>query len=417
MSCANISQPDGIGPRAAPETAFRRLRIMAMLAALMGFGSISTDLYLPAMPAMGAELGGGHGALELTVSTFLVGFSLGQLLWGPVSDRFGRRLPVAVGMALFMIGSAGCALSVSVMQVIGWRVVQAVGASAGVVLSRAMVRDLFAGNQAAKKLSTLITVMAVAPLIGPLIGGQILTFGSWRLIFALLVLIGAATLGALFTVPETMAREARDSHAIRHAISRYVTLLGDRRILASAGIGGFFYAGIYAYVAASPAAYITYYHVPRQLYGLLFGSAIVGIMLANVANARLVHRLGLVRLLRVGAALAAGFGIWTALAGFTGLGGLAGLAVPLVAFVAMNGLIVANSLAGVLDAFPERAGAVSALVGSLQYGSGIVGSALVAAMADGTPGPLGLTMALSGLGCLACTLLLPRRNSNEQGAN
>lgn len=380
---------------------------MALLATLMAFGSISTDLYLPAMPAMAVSLGSGPGALEFTISAYLIGFSLGQLVWGPISDSIGRRLPIAIGIGLFIVGSAGCALSGSVTEVIAWRLVQAVGASAGVVLSRAMVRDLFAGERAAQMLSTLITIMAVAPLVGPLVGGQILTFGSWELIFWTLVGIGALTLAALFTVPETLAPERRDSDAVRHAVSRYVTLLRDRRILAAAGVGGFFYAGAYAYIAGSPEAYINFYHVPPQLYGLLFGSAILAIMAMNMLNTRLVSRFGTDRLLFAGAAMAAMTGALSALVGYTGFGGLASLAISLILFSAMNGLIVANSLAGALNAFPGRSGAVSALVGALQYGGGILGSALVGLLADGTPGQLGLVMALAGIACFACTGLLP----------
>lgn len=389
------------------------LRLMAVLATLMGFGSISTDLYLPAMPSMATDLGGGHGALELTIATYLVGFSLGQLVWGPISDSWGRRLPVAVGIVLFMLGSAGCALSGTVDQVIAWRVVQAIGASAGVVLSRAMVRDLFEGKTAAQRLSTLITVMAVAPLIGPFVGGQILAAGSWRLIFALLVAIGAATLAALFTVPETLPPQQRDAAALSQSFSRYAVLLREPRVLAAAGIGGAFYAGVYAYIAASPAAFITYYHVSPQLYGVLFGSAIAAIMAANQLNTRLLNHFGMDRLLRWGAVLTAVFGSLAAINGYTNFGGLVGLALPLIAFSAMNGLIVANSLAGVLNAFPNRAGAVSALVGALQYGGGILGSSLVGLMSDGTPAPLGFMMAISGLVCAAFTPLLPRSERSK----
>ncbi|MBB4839223.1 DHA1 family bicyclomycin/chloramphenicol resistance-like MFS transporter [Sphingomonas kyeonggiensis] len=403
-----VTSPSITLPSEAASTARNPLRILAVLATLMAFGSISTDLYLPAMPAMAIDLHSGPGALELTVSTYLVGFSLGQLFWGAVSDQIGRRIPVAIGIALFMIGSAGCALSSSVPEVIAWRLVQATGASAGVVLSRAMVRDLFAGDRAAQMLSTLITIMAVAPLVGPLIGGQLLSIGSWHLIFWLLVGIGAITMAALFTVPETLASERRDANAVRHALSRYVALLGDRRILAAAGVGGFFYAGAFAYIAGSPDAYIRVHHVSPQLYGLLFGLAILAIMLMNMLNARLVPRIGMDRLIRSGAVIAAIAGLASAVAGYTGFGGLAGLALPLILFSGMNGLIVANSIAGALDAFPERAGAASALIGAFQYGGGILGSALVSLLADGTPGPLGLVMALTGAACLLCTWLLPR---------
>ncbi|WP_245279255.1 MFS transporter [Xanthobacter sp. 91] len=142
-------------------------RVLAVLSGLMGFASISTDLYLPAMPEMGRALGTSAGTIEFTVSGYLIGFALGQLFWGPVSDRYGRRLPVAVGLVLFVIGSAGCALSYDAGTMIFWRMVQAIGASAGVVLSRAMVRDLYEGPRAAQMMSSLMTVMAIAPLRAP----------------------------------------------------------------------------------------------------------------------------------------------------------------------------------------------------------------------------------------------------------
>ena len=138
-------------------------RVLAILSLLMGFGPLATDLYLPALPTMGRALGADAGTMELTVSGYLIGFSLGQLLWGPIGDRYGRRAPIAVGILLFVIGSAGCALATGPWEMIGWRVIQAAGSCAGVVLARAMVRDLYAGDRAAQMLSTLITVMAIAP--------------------------------------------------------------------------------------------------------------------------------------------------------------------------------------------------------------------------------------------------------------
>jgi MFS transporter, DHA1 family, multidrug resistance protein len=361
------------------------LWIMAILSTLMGFGSISTDLYLPALPMMARALGTGAGQVELTISGYLIGFSLGQLLWGPIGDRYGRRLPVAVGLLLFSLGAAGCALSSTAWEMIGWRVVQAVGASAGVVLARAMVRDLYPGARAAQMLSTLITIMAVAPLLGPLAGGQILALGSWRAIFWLLVAVGLATCAALFTLPETLPAEGRTREPLGRVFTGYGALLRDRAVLAYAAAGGLFYLGIYAYIAGTPFAYISYYGVPAGLYGLLFGASIAGIMATNLLNARLAVRLGSDRLLGLGAGVAALGGCAAAVAGMTGWGGLFGLVVPLLLYCAASGLIVANSIAGALAHQAARAGSVSALVSAMQYGVGIVGSALVGAFADGTP--------------------------------
>lgn len=387
--------------------------VLAVLSMLMGFASISTDLYLPAMPAMGRSLGADTGMVELTISGYLIGFSLGQLLWGPISDRYGRRLSVAIGLVLFMIGSAGCALSESAQVMIGWRIVQALGACASVALSRAMVRDLYEGSRAAQMLSTLITVMAIAPLIGPLVGGQIVAFAGWRAIFWVLIGIGFVTLAALFTIPETLPIERRNRESLGRAMIRYGELLRYRRLLGYAGTGGFLYAGMFAYIAGTPFAYISYYHVPAQRYGLLFGLAIVGIMVVNILNSRLVLRFSYDKILLVGTIIAALAAVATALAAGTGWGGLWGLAVPLFVFASTTGLIVANSITGALADFPERAGTVSALTGAVQYGSGIVGSALVAAFADGTPWPMGWVIAITGICCLLSMLLLmPDRTGN-----
>lgn len=392
------------------------VHILAVLSLLMGFASISTDLYLPAMPEMGRSLHASAGMIEWTISGYLIGFSLGQLLWGPISDRHGRRISVAIGLVLFVIGSAGCALAQSALMMIGWRMVQALGACASVALSRAMVRDIYEGNRAAQMLSTLITVMAIAPLIGPLAGGQIVAFAGWRAVFWTLVGIGIITFAALFTIPETLPPERRGHGSIRRALTGYTALLRNRRLLGYSGAGGFLYGGMYAYVAGTPFAYITYYHVPAQSYGLLFGLGIIGIMTANLLNTRLIPRFGYDRILLAGTVFTAFSAMAAAIAARTGWGGLWGLVVPLFLFASTTGFVVANSITGALADFPERAGAVSALIGAIQYGSGIVGSGLVGAFADGTPWPMGWVIGVAGIGSLlSMSLLIPQRVYKMRG--
>lgn len=380
--------------------------MLAVLATLMAFASVSTDLYLPAMPEIARVLGADAGAIELTVSGYLIGFSLGQLLWGPIGDRHGRRLPVAIGIVLFAIGSAGCALSDSAGMIVVWRVVQAVGACAGVVLARAMVRDLCAGDQAARVLSTLMTAMVIAPLLGPFLGAQVLALGGWRAIFWVLVGIGVLTFVALFTVPETLPADQRSPETLRRAFIRYGALARDRRLVGFAGAIGFYYGGVFAYIAGTPFAYIAYHQVPPHLYGFLFGAGVVGIMGINTVTGRLVGRITGVRLLVHGTLTAAISGIAVAVAAWTGWGGVWGLAVPLFLFISVTGLVVSNTVAGAMAGYPDRAGAVSALIGSAQYGGGIIGSALVGACADETPWPMGWVVALAGVGSLLCTRLI-----------
>ena len=407
---ANMTKNTGASALATPSW-----QLLAVLSLLMGFASISTDLYLPAMPEMSRSLHSNAGMVAFTISGYLIGFSLGQLLWGPISDRYGRRPSVAIGLVLFVIGSAGCALSGNVLTIIGWRILQAVGACASVALSRAMVRDLYEGNRAAQMLSTLIAVMAIAPLVGPLIGGQILALAGWRAIFWTLVGIGLVTLMALFTIPETLPSARRNQESLSRALVRYGLLLRNRRLMGYAGTGGFLYAGVFAYVAGTPFAYITYYHVPAQLYGLLFGLGTIGIMAANIFNSRLVSKFGYDRMLLIGTMMSALSAMLVAGAARTEWGGLWGLVVPLFVFVSTTGLVVANSITGALADFPEQAGAVSALIGALQYGSGIAGSAMVGAFADGTLWPMGWVIAVAGIGSLLSMRLLTSVPSGKTG--
>lgn len=381
---------------------------LTILSLLMAFASISTDIYLPAMPTMASSLHASAGSVELTVSGYLVGFCLGQLFWGPLSDRLGRRLPIAIGMVLFIAGSAGCAMSRNVEAMVAWRALQAVGACASVTLARAIVRDLYAGSQAARMMSTLMIVTAIAPLLGPTAGGLILRVAPWRDIFWLLVAVGVITLALLYTLPETLPRERRSNVRLSGVMRVYGKLLLQPRLLGYAGVGGSLYGGIFAYVAGTPFAYISYYHVPPQYYGMLFALGSIGIMAANLFNVHYVTRFGSDRLMRIGSVAAGVMGVTVAVTSATGWGGLPGLVLPLFLFISCTGLIAANSITGALNLFPEVSGSVSALIGACQFGSGILGSALVGVFANGTLWPLGGSMAFFGIGCTLCAVLLVR---------
>jgi len=384
-------------------------KVLGVLTSLMGFASISTDFYLPAMPEIGRSLNASSGSIELTISGFLIGFSLGQLLWGPIGDRYGRKISVALGLVLFILGSAGCAFAGDVTTMIACRILQALGACSAVVLGRAMVRDLYRGAKAAQMLSTLMTVMAVAPLIAPLVGGQILVLAGWQAIFLTLVVIGVVVLLALTTMPETLPVSRRNRESLSKAIGQYGRLVRDPKVRTYILTGGFFYLGTYAFIAGSPFAYITYFGVPSSLYGLLFGSGILAIMIFNVINSRLVVRLGVDRMMRWGTYIAAASSLILLLDTVTGFGGLWGVAVPLFFFCAGAGLITANSIGGAMADYPERAGSVSALAGAVHYGLGILGSGLVGFLADGTIVPLGIVVAVGGVGSMLCALAVPKR--------
>ncbi|EDY9313081.1 multidrug effflux MFS transporter [Salmonella enterica] len=353
-----------------------------LLSALMALTSLSTDIYLPAMPIMARAL---HGDAELTITGFLIGFTLAQLIWGPVSDHLGRKIPLFIGMVLFVAGSVGCATSTTMMQMVFWRVFQAMGACTGPMLARAMIRDLFSRSRAAQMLSTLMIVMAIAPIGGPLLGGLIIKFSTWPMIFWLLSATGVVMFLALLTLPETLPEERRVQATLKGAFGNYVFLLKNRRFMRYTLSLTSYYMAVYAFIAGSPLVYISYYGVSPQHYGWLFAVNIVGVMLLSTINRKLVQRHSLDALLRTSLSLAAIAAILLTLAAGLKTGGIAFLVVMMFITFSMNGVIAAVSTAAALDEVPEIAGSASALIGALQYGSGIVSTGLLALFSDNTP--------------------------------
>lgn len=377
------------------------LSFILILSGLMAFTSLSTDIYLPAMPTMATDL---HGNVELTITGFLVGFTIAQLIWGPISDHLGRRKPLFIGMVLFIIGSAGCALSTSITQIVFWRVFQALGACTGPMLARAMIRDLFARTRAAQMLSTLVLIMAIAPIAGPLIGGQIIRLSTWHAVFWLLVLIGALMCVSLCWLPETLPEAKRVKASLTGAFRNYRSLLSNGRFMRYTLSLTFYYVGAYAFITGSPFVYISYYHVDPQHYGWLFALNIVGVMAMSVLNRRLVQRHPLEQLLKYATMLAALAAVALALLVKLESGGIVAIIITISLLFSMNGIIAATSTAAALDAVPNIAGSASALIGALQYGSGIISSLLLAAFSDGTPWTMAWIIALFTL--LSATLAL-----------
>ena len=358
------------------------LSFVIILSALMAFTSLSTDIYLPAMPLMAQDL---HGNAELTITGFLMGFCVAQLIWGPLSDHFGRRLPLFIGMALFMIGSVGCALSTDISQIVFWRVFQALGACTGPMLARAMIRDLFSRTRAAQMLSTLMIIMAIAPIAGPLLGGQMIKFTTWHAIFWLLAVIGGMMFVSLFWLPETLPQKKRVKASLPSAFRNYYALLTNTTFMRFTLCLTFYYVAAYAFITGSPFVYITYFGVEPQHYGWLFALNIVGLMGMSVINRRLVQHYSLEVLLKFAVVTAAVAALVLAAAAKLEIGGLILIVAAVFVFFSMNGIIAATSTAAALDSVPTVAGSASALMGSLQYGSGIISSLLLALLSDGTP--------------------------------
>ena len=356
---------------------------MLILSGLMGCTTLSTDIYLPAMPAMETALGGN---VELTITGFLVGFAIAQLVWGPVSDRVGRKKPLFIGMAIFTIGSIGCALSSSITEIVVWRVFQATGACVGPMLSRSMVRDLYGRTEAARMLSALMTILALAPIVAPLAGGFLQDIWSWRAIFWLMAVLSMLLFVAVFYLPETLADDKRAKDSVTREFTCYLRLVGNRPYMAYTLSVAFFYVAIYAFIAGSPFVYMSYFHVDAKYYGLLFGVNMIGVSTLGMFNRQMVTRYSLDRLLLCSTAIAIIGGLGLLYSAITGCGGIVGIVGFVFVVFSMNGIIASCTNAAALDAVPsDMVGSAAALMGALQYGSGIVSSLLLAAFSTGTP--------------------------------
>ncbi|MGG2396619.1 Bcr/CflA family multidrug efflux MFS transporter [Pseudomonas sp. SH1-B] len=383
-------------------------RLIVLLAALVAFGPLSIDMYLPGLPLIARDLGASEAQAQLTISLFLAGFSLGMLVYGPLSDRFGRRRLLLLGIGLYLLASLGCVLAADVPQLVGFRLLQALGGAAASVLARVIVRDLFPLKDAARVLSLMQQVTMIATLAAPLLGGYLILFSGWRLLFASLMLFaGVCLLLVYWRIPETLAHESR-GHSVAHAFLAYGQIARQPRALGYILCMGLAFAGMFAYITASPFVYIEYFGVSPQHYGWLFGLNIGGIMVMSWLNARLVHRLGVDWMLGFGSVLAALSGVALLLCTGNGWGGLPAVVVCLLCYVSVTGLLLANCLASLMALFPKQAGAAAGLAVAAQFGLGTLGSLAVGQLYDGTPWPMGLVIGITGCG-VGLAWLLSRR--------
>ncbi len=360
-----------------------KLSFLIILSAFMAFSSLSTDAYLSAMPSMQKELG---GQAALTVTGFLVGFAIAQLIWGPISDRIGRLKPLAIGTGIFIIGSIGCALAPNMATVVFFRVLQAIGACVGPMLSRAMIRDIYDASQAAQMLSTLVMIMAIAPIVGPLLGGILLNISGWRAIFWLMGIIGALLRLSVRFLPETLTSDKRSQTSLTESFRNYGSLLTNKTFLVNTISVTFFYVAIYAFITGSSQVYIDYFHISSQNYAYYFGVNVLGISMVSMFNRQLVSKFKLSILLKVSTSIAFAFSCLLLFLGLSGTWGIWGIAVPMFLTFSMNGIVAACSNAAALAAVPdELTGSAAALLGSLQYGSGIISSLLLAIFGSQTP--------------------------------
>lgn len=355
----------------------REGRFILLLGALVAFGPLAIDLYLPALPAIASNLVASAEAVQLSITVFLAGFSLGMLFYGPISDRYGRRTVMLSGIALFAAASLACMLATAVEQLIVARFVQALGGGAASVLARAVVRDVYAPTEAIRKLSLMAMVTAIAPLLAPLLGSLLLVQFGWRGTFAAVVLWGVLSLVVVwFQLPETLPSERRGQLPLGRAFAIYGSFLIDPVALGLLLAGGMSFAAMFAYITASPFYFIELHGFSPFAYSVLFASNAVGIFAANFVNSRLVKSRGPAVMAGVGCSLgfAGALLLWAA-TGFEEA--LPAVILGLFVVVSMTGLLGANCVGLLMARYPQNAGAAAALFGASQFGLGMLASATV----------------------------------------
>jgi DHA1 family bicyclomycin/chloramphenicol resistance-like MFS transporter len=383
-------------------------RILLILGALSAFGPMAIDFYLPSFPTLARVFGTDVDHVQMSLASYFAGTALGQLVYGPLADRFGRRKPLLAGLVLFILASLVCALAQSLAQLIVARFVQALGGCAGMVISRAVVRDLCDPLTSAKVFSKLMLVMGVAPILAPLGGGVLLQLFGWQSIFLGLVLFSALCLAAvLLWLPETRSAQF-PVQPLGGALGRYVILLRDRLLIGYGLTGGVAMAGMFAYISGSPFVFIDLYGVPAEHYGWLFGANAAGFILTAQFNGWLLRHHGPAYWLKrtvwvycaatltlLAVAMAQPAQLWP-------------LLIPLFVSTASLSCVLPNATACAMAGQGAHAGSASALIGSLQFTVAAGASGLVGALHDGTARPMAMVIAVCGLVTVILAVLTAR---------
>ncbi|WP_096704624.1 multidrug effflux MFS transporter [Magnetospirillum sp. 15-1] len=379
-------------------------RIAVLLTLLVAFGPVCTDLYLASLPDMARDLATTTTMVQMTLSAFVGGFAVMQLVYGPLSDRFGRRPLILGGILIYVAASLYCVVAPTVEALIVGRFFQAVGACCGPVLGRAVVRDLFSREQAAKVMSYMASAMALAPLVAPTIGGWFHTWFGWRSNFVLLALFGVALLVLVWRLlAET--NHHKDSQALNlgRMLENYRELLTHRLFLGYVLTMTAAFGGLFSFISASSFVLIDVMGMEPRFFGLAFSLASAGYVMGGFAGAKLTHRFGIERMVGVGtlgcalAGIALAALVWSGLAKPGGVAGIVMIMGLVMAFFAACALVLPNATAGAIAPFPRAAGTASSAMGFIQMSGGAVAGWLVGRFYDGSARPLAAMMAVMGL--------------------
>ncbi|MBM3547561.1 MAG: multidrug effflux MFS transporter [Alphaproteobacteria bacterium] len=387
-----------------------------LLTGLVAFQAISTDLYLASLPTMQRVFATDEARVQLTLSVFLLGSALMQLAYGPISDRFGRRPVLRFGISLYVAASIACAFAPTVEALIVFRLLQAIGSCAGVTLGRAVARDLYAPVVAARVLAYMSSAMAIAPIIGPMLGSWMTVAFGWQANFLFLAGFGAICLIGLYTLlDETNLQPNPTALDPKRLVANYASLLSDRVFLGYALAVTLAYCGIFSFISGSSFTLINVLGLPTEYFGFCFGAAAAGYSAGALMAGRLIQRFGIERMVTTGTLISAGFGLLGAALAWAGIADVFAVVLPFVVVMIGIGFTLPAGIAGAIGSYPRMAGAASAMVGFLQLGIAAAVGAGVGHILDDTTRPMMTAIAavsVAGFATFyALVLRAPRRPS------
>jgi DHA1 family bicyclomycin/chloramphenicol resistance-like MFS transporter len=384
-----------------------------LLTAIVGVGALSIDMFLPSLPTIAAVFAAPPAVAQLTVTLFLAGLAASQLVWGPLSDRFGRRRVLLSGLALYALAGVACAVIPGIRTLIAARVVQAFGAGSGPVIARAVVRDLYEPERAARILAAMGTAQALTPILAPVIGGAVHALAGWHAVFLVQGLFGLAFLVvATRVVPETNVHAG--TRLAESLPQRLAALARHPRYAAYVLAAALMFGGQFAFITGSSFALIGVLGVSPTVYGFCFAAVATGLMAGNFASVKLGPRLGIDTMIRAGAIIGALAGAMMAALAWAGVASVASVIAPMFGFAFGLGFVLPNAVAGAIGPFPRMAGLASAVLGFIQLTGSALYAIAVSRFDDGTLRPMTTGVALAGVGTLAVFTVLARRSREAE---
>jgi MFS transporter, DHA1 family, multidrug resistance protein len=368
-----------------------------LLGALIALPALGTDFFVPALPALTEALAVPVSTGQLTLTTYFVGLTIGQIVWGPLSDRYGRKPVLFTGLAVMLVSSAAAAASASVTAIAAARLAQGIGMSSGALIGRTIVRDLYAHEDAARLLSRMMIVFSLVPMCAPVAGALLVGWAGWPSVFAGMALAAALLCVAITPLRETAPVERRSIHPLA-IVRTFAAILGDRRFLAPYLLVLCSHIGVLAWVANSSFTLVRGLGVSALAYGLMFAGVMLGQITGAWLSSRLVRRLGIGRLVRAGTVVMMGAGIAGAALAWAGVTHWLAVVVPFMAFLLGTAIVFPNAMATALSPFPQSAGSASSLIGAIGFGAGALVSSGLGALYDGTARPIATTAAVAGIG-------------------